>query len=356
MKKTILLIFIFSLFAQISFSQNADLILKNAAKDLGLKLKKDINNNEDNIKQNIEYQDTINIQLALFPNLSGETTELSEKLSIELSFALQKELNNSTYKRANYYVYTKAPSLNNTKINEAIQEIPEYDYYLSGQYILSGNALQICHLLLIPNSKYSSAAEISLNDHETKNESFGTLAEMDSKLISTAIFQRFINFQKKGLLLKTAKIAQNETNLPSFQVPNLGMVYNVKYDTEYNINIELTVDAYVYVFHYDPYDMKYNFIWLIQPWDDSEEILLKKGNHKKLLKYPFTYTNTGNDTKYQYVKIIISKEKILLSKYVIRSYIDGYETPHIVESGCKLLIEYLQTNKVQTKTIITKFK
>ncbi len=165
--------------------------------------------------------------------------------------------------------------------------------------------------------------------------------------------ENFINLKKDNLILKSAYLSENQQVMPSVNIEGVGEVYDVNFDIDYNIKIDLAKDAYVYAFFYDPLDEKYPYLWYLE----NPNKIIKAGTYNDYLESNVSFYDTGNKGQYSFIKLIVSTEKLNIEKYLTKKYIEGYESVIITLEDCKKLTDEIKVkNNIQTKNLILKLQ
>ena len=348
MKKTVL-IFVLILSSISFFAQQNSQIFDNISCNFSDYLANEILRIQIDIAKKIEggNTETISIQVDYLYNENGQQTELSKELGYRITNYLEQQLNNVSLKRHNFKV--NSPYDFDLPTDEKITLTKQKEYTLTGQYTILNDKINFSKFKI---THINSGTVFHFEDKPIDCNSFEILKEYDNTPLQPNFYQQLMDIKKDNVILKSAYLTKNENEENHIFLDGIGQVYQTNFDVDYNLKIELNKNAYVYVFFYDPGDSENNFIWFIA----EKNILYKKGIYKDFLLYDMNFYETPESSKYNYMKLIISEEKINIEEYYTQKYIDGYESIILQNQECKQLINNIKTlNNIQTETIILTF-
>ena len=348
MKKAILFLLLILSFTSFFAQQNSQIFddisfeFSDYLSDEILKIQIEVANNIDGGNTEV-----ISIQVDFLYNQNGQQTELSKELGYRLSNYLEQELNNVSITRHLFKV--NSPYDFDLPTDEKIILTKQKDYTLTGQYTILDDKIVFSKFII---SHLNSPAVFRFSDKSIVNNSAEMLKKYDTTPLQPNFFKQLMDLKKDNTLLKSINLTKNEIAEKNTYIDGIGKVFEAQYNIDYNFNIELNNDAYIYVFFYDPGDSKNNFIWAIT----EKNIQYKKGFYKIFLSADMYFTETIKSGKYNFLKIIVSEQKINIEEYYTKKFIDGYETVMLQNQECKQLINDIQTlNNIQTETIILTF-
>ncbi len=338
---------IFITFVNSSFSQEHSKIFDDISEEVSNSFGSEILANYEIINIWCGSKSDINIQMNFLYNANGEQTELSKEMGYRMTKFIQKKLNSVIIRRFDFSV--NSPYDISLPTNEKIEKTKESDFTLTGAYTIHNSGITFSRFTL---GHIASGNEIILKSQTVNTTQQKLLEEYDKKLLLSNPFNLLMEFNKENVILKNSLLTLNTEEEKKTQIAGIGDVYNTEYDTNYNFEIELAQDAYIYAFLYDPYDTNNNFIWYI----DNQNILFNEGKYSNFYTTGIIFTNTGKTGEYSFVKFIVTKNKINIENYYIKKYIDGYEAIIIDKAGCQKLLDDIKTlDNIQTKTIILTF-
>lgn len=299
------------------------------------------------IQKNTDDKRTISIQVDYLYNSKGQQTQLSQELGYRIANYLQKELNNVVISRHSFKV--NSPYDFDIPTDKKITSTLKQDYTLTGQYVILNNKISFTKFTL---THINSGIIYNFSDKYVFTNNHKILKEYDLKPLQPNFFKQLMDIKKDNTLLKSIHLTTNKNNVKSTIIDGIGQVYETKFDTDYNFTMNLDKDAYIYAFFYDPGDSNNPFIWVI----DENNTQYKKGIYEDFLSQNLNFYKTAKSGKYNYVKLIISENKIDIEKYYTKKFIEGDESVIIENTECEQLINNLSSlNNIQTQTIILTF-
>ncbi len=295
--------------------------------------------NEFLTKLKYENKTKFKIKFTALYNENGNQTQLSDKLGFNIGKYLQKDLNDVIIRKF-YFNINTSYSLN----NQTLAEIQKYDYTLTGFYKLTNNSIIFSKFTLteIANNK-----KIVFNDYKIKLNNTSQLKQLDS--LSLEDYNTLLSLERTYNFTRNIRLSENGNKLTPRNYDGIGDVYEVDFDTDYNLNFSLEKDCYIYAFFYDPQDEDYHYPLVIE----HPEKIYTKGEYKNFLEYPMYFVNTGSGGDFFYIKIFFTDTKIDTKQIYSTKIIDGAESTVLTQNGCNRFINIINNiDNVQTETLI----
>jgi len=347
MKKPLSLFIVLFSFSISIFAQPANRILDEISQEFATHLADVVFKKNRKIYTVAGQKPQVLIQVENIYNSKGQITELSQELSYRVAYDFQNYLN-STQFSTNHFTVTSPYDYASTR--GRIDSTQNFDYTLVGQYVVNDddivlNRFRLCHI--------HSDFELTFPDFIYILDTAEHVRKYDTVLNSATALQQLIDLKRDNILIKNISLTNNQTDVLSVDIQGVGQVYNVDYDLEYNLRLNLKKNSYIYAFFYDPLDEDYPYIWAIE----NQNVEFRKGNYDDFWSSPIAFYQTGQAAPYSYVKIIASSEKIDISKYYTKKFIDGYESVILENDNCELLLRKLtQIQDIQTANLVLTFK
>lgn len=348
MKKTLLFIAILFISNYALKAQTGDILVDSVAEKIAYYFSEEMLINKfDQVLKNSNKQ-PITIEVEKIYNNNGQVTVLSQKLSATIAHFLSKELNASPFRRTSFIVQSPYDF---TNTSQKINNSANFDYALNGTYLLSDNAIVLsqCKLTKIDNAM---PFEIAFDENKIPVFDIQKLKYLDKVDNKTSVFQQFIEFNRNNVYLSDAGLLQNSQKMPLVDFGNQ-KAYLADFDVEYNMFINIKQSAHIYAFFYDPDDIENPYLWYIENTDDA----FQPNDYINFYDAPFAFTRTNNPNSLTYIKIIATKDKLDINKYLTRKTIIGYESVVVESSNCQKLLTLLYSNiSIQTYDLVLSFK
>jgi len=221
------------------------------------------------------------------------------------------------------------------------------NYYLSAKYKLSDDfkTIQITNIqiLPIPNGKYATnqpialenciyniTKEIDIKELQTLNEAVNKLNQSYQNLVD---WQGTANFISLQLINSNAKTVDNS---------------EIVVGKEYQISANLTEDAYIYAFFYDPMDKSFPYISMLYPYQNGQSTYSNKGN---IIIPPGSSFIPDPPDGQVFIKIIATKEKLPIT-FAEEVDSEGYILAKFDDKNCTAFLEKL--NKLDKSKVSTR--
>ena len=242
-------------------------------------------------------QTNIGINVDIVYNTNGQKTMLSEKLSTYIAQNLNKWLNKNNFIQTKFNVFSP---FDQTKLYQKIEATTDFDYSLTGTYILDINQKQIslAKFKLIP-TKNQALTVLALETFIAKTNLIQELSKLDIADPNSSIFQEFLDFNKENTFIQKADIV---TNSKSVTLIDFGSqkAFAANYDMPYNMFLNIRKSAYIYTFFYDPNDVKNPYIWYIE----QENTLYEPKAYNNFFSEDFLFFKTTENQTLNYIKIM----------------------------------------------------
>jgi len=300
--KVVFLLFLCLNFLNV-FSQNNKKYTLDFSEEVSVILSKNIADNNRLVNKYGNKNFSLSVFLEIPVDKDGEISEFSVNLADfcapKISTKIEFHFRSSLGLFSDFLVVSE-------NINNVNTELNYCNFSLKWNYLTNNDTVFFYNVVLISNFDTVKAI-IPLSNFYVINE---RISPDFFEPIQFNYLTKFIKLNYNSSLLNSVLINDKTNNLELFP-KNINKIFaynNIDTLTEYYFNINLSESAYVYVFGYSQLDT--NFLYLIYPFDERENIELSSGNSFICKDSPLIFGDLKQGEDRSYIKFIISKEKI----------------------------------------------
>jgi len=332
-------------------SQNVNLVYDDLSSKFSQKLANELLLNISKIKQ-VANKDTVLVQISKIDNIDGQQTKNSHELGYRITHYLQKSLNSTTF--SHIFFSFSSPYSQNQSPSSPQYFSADYDFFITGEYFFDDTNIYFSKFKM---SHFHSPFVHSFDDYNFYNDSIDLIKNYDEDYFVEDDFERFIDFTKNSDIINDVILTYQDVEVKSSLIDRLGKVYNINYDTDYDISVELTQNAYLYIFYFDPGDLQHHYIQVITPKNSTQNIILNNGINQAILPSYLFFTQSAQSADYHYIKMIFSKNKLNILKYYEKDTNIGDNFYYINQTNTQELINLLTIlDDIQTFTFLLTLK
>lgn len=313
-KKTAIVRNIFVIFSCIVLSlnltaQNLGVVYDDVTSKFSIKLAEELFNQTNDIKR-VANKDTVLVQISKIDNIDGQQTKNSYELGYRISHYLQKSLNTTQF--VNVFFLISSPYTQNHSPSLPQNISNDYDFFITGEYFFDADNI---HFSKFKMSHFNSNYAYSFNDYNFQNDSLDYIKQIETDLYVKDNFERFVDITKTSNIIENITLTNNGTEVNSSFIDRIGKVYNINYDTDYDVSVSLKKKAFLYVFYFDPGDAQHHYLQVISPKNSGQNVQLNKGLNDAVLPSYLFFTKTSQSAEYHYVKFVVSEQKLDILKF-----------------------------------------
>lgn len=342
--KKILILSIFCNIFIFCFSQNNnEFIISELAEDAATKLAKNIYGKRKQITKQTKDSTKLTIYFNLLHNNNERISDFSEIMTKYVANKLENKLEEKLTKTLKYF---ESVDIFYEKNNFITNYDKNYDYDLKWEFIKTKDTLKFHNikLIIVDDSDSSSISidEFSI-DYKTKiDDDYFKISEYN-------YLKKIVNLNFNAVQIKKANIMLKDKQNNDIYPQNSNGIFaytNLDITKEYYFNIDLQDSTYLYILFYDFKEPE--FIYIIYPFYQNENILLNPGNNEICKKSPIVFGDLKSDTTY--LKLILSAEKINIDNFTqpFENKTDT-ELKVIDKSNGKLFLKYLNKERYNKK-------